>query len=155
MPRARWQVRSRARFFLVEISPDTILTNKTHPVRTSERASKRASEQASKRASEQASKRASKQASKQASKRARARGELPKLIILSVAFRRAIARIDSWTLGPVSHPSNDPSLEILNSPFTEAPLCARALRIFIFIYRLLLTCLGELETLPITRAIKC
>lgn len=52
----------------------------------------------------------------------RARGELPKLIILSVAFRRAVARIDSWTLEPISHPSNDPSLEILNSPFNEAPL---------------------------------
>lgn len=52
----------------------------------------------------------------------RARGELPKLIILSVAFRRAVARIDSWTLEPISHPSNDPSLEILNSPFNEASL---------------------------------
>jgi len=50
------------------------------------------------------------------------RGGLPKLIILSVAFRRAVARIDSWTLKPISHPSNDPSLEILNSPFTKAPL---------------------------------
>lgn len=48
------------------------------------------------------------------------RGELPKLIILSVAFRRAAARIDSRTTpGPISHPSNDLSLEILNSPFTE------------------------------------
>lgn len=50
------------------------------------------------------------------------RGGLPKLIILSVAFRRAVARIDSWTLKPISHPSNDTSLEILNSPFTKAPL---------------------------------
>lgn len=74
----------------------------------------------------------------------RARGELPKLIILSVAFRRAVARIDSWTLKPISHPSNDPSLEILNSPFTEAPL-----RVTNINFHLLSTIDVSLETLPI------
>lgn len=76
-----------------------------------------------------------------------ARCELPKLIILSVAFRRARSqnRQLSGRAEPISHPSNGPSLRNIEFAVYQSSgggRAARALRILIFIYCLLLTCLG-------------